>query len=62
MYFIPSHYRNIVSLGQLDENGCKITIEGQRYVHPREAVQDPRMHKIARTRCWTWCSCTSRHR
>lgn len=28
VYFIPSLRSNIVSLGQLDENGCKITIEG----------------------------------
>jgi hypothetical protein len=28
VYFIPSLHNNIVSLGQLDENGCKITIEG----------------------------------
>jgi hypothetical protein len=28
VYFIPSLRSNIISLGQLDENGCKITIEG----------------------------------
>jgi hypothetical protein len=28
VYFIPSLHSNIISLGQLDENGCKITIEG----------------------------------
>jgi hypothetical protein len=28
VYFIPSLRSNIVSVGQLDENGCKITIEG----------------------------------
>jgi hypothetical protein len=27
VYFIPSLRSNIISLGQLDENGCKITIE-----------------------------------
>uniref|UniRef100_A0ACD6A031 Uncharacterized protein n=1 Tax=Avena sativa TaxID=4498 RepID=A0ACD6A031_AVESA len=28
VYYIPSLKSNIISLGQLDENGCKITIEG----------------------------------
>lgn len=37
MYYIPHLKSNIVSLGQLDENGCKVIIEdGHLYIFDRQ--------------------------